>query len=390
MTAGRLIAPALLLALLGVGAASAHDRTTSYSQWELHGRRARVTVRLLALDVSRFPWAATDEREPRLASYLTDHLRLTADGAACAVTEAPRALAAAPGWDVWEWQVGCPETGALAIRSDLLLDLAPAHLHFARLVGGATPGERVLTDGDRRWALATDVPRTPTAGYVRLGVEHIVSGWDHLAFLVALLLIGGSLGGVARVVTGFTAAHSITLAVATLGWVQPARAPVEAMIGLSIALVAAENVWLVGRRGRALPAAVVGGLVSLAVAAAVGYGRVPALTLAGLALFSACYFGLLGRLPRPDRLRWGVAFLFGLVHGFGFAAVLIDAHLDAGGMALALLGFNVGVELGQLGVVVCVWPLLRLAAGRRPALIEIGSAAVAGLGVFWFVSRAFG
>jgi len=195
---------------------------------------------------------------------------------------------------------------------------------------------------------------------------------------------------VARVVTGFTAAHSITLAVATLGWVQPARAPVEAMIGLSIALVATENVWLVGRRGRVLPLAVVGGLAVLTVGAAAGHGRVPALTLAGLALFSACYFGLLGRLSRPDRLRWGVAFLFGLVHGFGFAAVLVDAHLDPGGMALALLGFNAGVEIGQLGVVLCAWPLLRLATTRRPLLVELGSAAVAGFGVFWFVSRAFG
>jgi hypothetical protein len=292
---------------------------------------------------------------------------------------------------VWEWGLACQESGALSIRSDLLVDLAPAHLHFARLAGAGLAGpERVLTEAERTWRLEGGPVSTSAASYLRLGVEHILSGWDHLAFLLALLLIGGSLGEVARVVTGFTAAHSITLAVATLGWVRPERAPVEALIGLSIALVAAENVWLVDRRSRELPALVTAGLAVLALVAFAGHGRVPALTLAGLALFSACYFGLLACLVRPARLRWGIAFLFGLVHGFGFASVLTDANLDAGRMAWALLGFNSGVEMGQLAVVVLLWPLLHLAARWRPMLVELGSAVVAGLGAFWFVSRAFG
>src|SRR5207249_4138468 len=83
----------------------------------------------------------------------------------------------------------------------------------------------------------------------------------------------GSLGEVARIVTGFTAAHSLTLALAVLGWVRPERAPIEALIGLSIALVATENVWLAGARGRALPAVVAGALAVLALVAAAGRGR---------------------------------------------------------------------------------------------------------------------
>jgi hypothetical protein len=126
-----------------------------------------------------------------------------------------------------------------------------------------------------------------------------------------------------------------------------------------------------------------------------GYGRVPGLTLAGLAIFAACYFELLGAASRPALLRWAIAFVFGLVHGFAFAAVLSEAHLPADRLARALLGFNVGVELGQLVIVTLAWPLLHLATrsdrGRlRAAVIEVGSAAVCGLGLFWFVTRAYG
>jgi hypothetical protein len=226
-------------------------------------------------------------------------------------------------------------------------------------------------------------------------VEHIFGGYDHLAFLVALLLVGGSLGEVARIVTGFTVAHSITLGLAVLGYVRPEPAPVEALIGLSIVLVAAENVWLVGARSRTLPATIAAALALLALAAAAGHGRVPAATLAGLAVFSACYFGLLGRAPRAASLRWAIAFVFGLVHGFGFAAVLAEAGFDAGRAARALFGFNLGVEVGQLAVVAVVWPVLQLVTraqrgGLRAAVVEMGSAAVLGLGLFWFVTRAYG
>src|SRR5262249_43538273 len=152
---------------------------------------------------------------------------------------------------------------------------------------------------------------------------------------------------------------------AVVGWVRPSPAPIEALVGLSIALVAAENIWLVGAQGVVVPAAISGTLALLAIGAAAGYGKVPALVLAGLAVFSACYFGLLARATRKASLRWAVAFLFGLVHGFAFASVLVEAQLDTAHLAKALFGFNLGVEIGQLGVVVLVWPLLMLATRGR-------------------------
>ena len=385
---------AAALALVATSAL-AHDRTLSYSTWDVRGREVTVVVRLAHLDVTRFEWAASagDALDRTLGQQLVRLVRLHAGEATCAVVDGPRALAAQPGELVQEWRLRCPGDGPLRLESDLLFDVAPTHLHFARVrLDGVDSGERVLSTYERAWPL--DGARgTGLGGYLLLGVEHILSGWDHVAFLLALLLIGGSLGDVARVVTGFTAGHSLTLALAVLGLVHPDRAPLEALIALSIALVAAENSWLVGTRGRLLPAAIAGTLALLAGAAAAGHGTVPALTLAGLSLFVACYFGLLGRLSRPAALRAGVAFVFGLVHGFGFAAVLLEARVDARRNVHALFGFNVGVELGQLVIVALLWPLL-LWLGRRSALrlavVEVGSAAVAALGLFWFVSRAYG
>src|SRR5437773_10447507 len=217
-------------------------------------------------------------------------------------------------------------------------------------------------------------------------------GYDHLVFLFALLLVCGSLGEAARVVTGFTVGHSATLALAALGWVTPARGAVEAVVGLSIALVALENVWLAGGDHR-LPVVAVAGLLAAAALAGVA-GRVPPQTLVGLALFAACYFALLARSARPAGLRWPVAALFGLVHGLGFAGMLAEMTLPRARLVPALLGFNVGVELGQLAAVAAAWPVLDLLARRgepwRAAVVGYGSAGVLAMGVLWFAGRAFG
>ncbi len=236
---------------------------------------------------------------------------------------------------------------------------------------------------------------TSLAGYVALGLEHILTGWDHLAFVLALLLLATRISEVAGLVTSFTLAHSVTLGLAVLGIVHPDGRAVEALIGYSIALVALENAWLLAGRGRGLPIIATAGLLVLALLSLLGIGAVPALALLGVALFTACHFGLLARAERPVRLRAAVAFGFGLVHGFGFAGVLAEMELPAGRVAPALFGFNVGVELGQLVVVTLAWPLLRALARWRGGraygpVVDLASAAVFGLGLFWFVSRSFG
>lgn len=397
----RALVVALASLVVMPAAAIAHERSISYSSWQIDGRRARVVVRLPHLKLSVLPWQP-EQLERLLPRYLGQRLRLSAGEAPCSAETEPRALQSVPGNAVYEWDLTCPPTGALQIRSDVLTDVVPSHLHFARLEENGEPArERLLTSAEPSWtwgsgsSTAEGAPGPSLPTYLLLGIEHILSGYDHLVFVFALLLIGGSIGEVAKVVTGFTVAHSITLGLATLGYVRPEPAAIEALIGMSIALVAVENVWTSGRRGSVLPVVVTVALGLLALAAARGTGAVSSLTLGGLALFSFCYFRLLDRMRGGLSLRWAIAFLFGLVHGFGFAGVLMEAELPAQRLAAALFGFNLGVELGQLAAVSLLWPLLwlagRYAGGRfRPLVVEAGSAAVLAVGLFWFITRAYG
>jgi len=398
-----LLSSLLAAIVFTVGSAEAHDRGTSYSAWELRGRDARVVLRLTELDVSRFPWAAN--RAPDLpaiiAGYVADHLVLVAGDSPCAIVDGPHALATQPGTLVYEWKLSCADTGPLRIHSTLLREVSPSHLHFARVeIDDTAAVERVLSERGDVWELSlgseesSHAAGTDLLGYILLGIDHILSGYDHLAFVLALLLFGNSIGELAKVVTGFTVGHSITLAAMVLEYLHPDSAPIEALIGLSIALVAAENCWRASTQTRWVPALIVLTLLVLAAFAVQGYGQVPAITLAGLGLFTACYFGLLATVANPSSLRWSIAFLFGLIHGFGFAAVLTEVGLPRDRILPALFGFNAGVELGQLAVVAVVWPLLRLLAVRRrdayELIAETGSAGVLALGLFWFLTRAYG
>jgi hydrogenase/urease accessory protein HupE len=202
------------------------------------------------------------------------------------------------------------------------------------------------------------VQATPSAGevaatYLRLGVEHILFGFDHLLFVLALVILVRDWRRVAVTVTAFTIAHSITLAAATLGFVHVPGPPVEATIALSIVLVAVEI--LNARAGK------------------------PSLTA---------------------RLPWLVAFSFGLLHGFGFAGALAEVGLPQHAIPVALLFFNVGVEIGQLvfvaAVLSLIW-LLRQAASRllEAALVKrtfdrLDVALAYGIGVvaaYWLIER---
>jgi hydrogenase/urease accessory protein HupE len=182
--------------------------------------------------------------------------------------------------------------------------------------------------------------------YARYGVEHILLGYDHLLFVLALMLIVRSTRVLVWTITAFTAAHSITLALATLGVVRAPGPPVEATIALSILLLAAEILHV--RRGR------------------------PSLTA---------------------RWPWVVAFVFGLLHGFGFAGALTAIGLPRNDVPLALFAFNIGVEAGQLlfiGAVLGAAALARrlpLPRAHARHAVPVASYAIGTLAAFWFAER---
>lgn len=389
--------------LLICGAALAHDRTHSYSTWKFEGSKVEVLVRLAELDTTHFAWGLYPpaERDRELSQYLRERMLVSIDGQPCAAESLPRNLRPGAGRLAFSWTFECPPGRTVRIRSDMMFEVAPTHLHFVRVEGlTPTPLEKVFTAAQREWTIEEDngppAREAPTGflGYLTLGLEHIATGYDHLAFVVALVLLGGSLASLAKVVTAFTVAHSVTLACSVLGWLKPDAQAVEALIGFSIAMVAVENLWLRSQRCWRGPWFFVGGAAVVTVLAATGRGNVPFPVSAGTALFAASFFAWAQSGPPADSWRWVVAFLFGLVHGFGFATVLLEVGLPPMALAMALGGFNLGVELGQLAVVGITWPLLRWLMGARPALgawvVDVASAIVLGLGTYWFFVRAYG
>jgi hypothetical protein len=182
------------------------------------------------------------------------------------------------------------------------------------------------------------------AQYALLGFEHILAGIDHLIFVLALIFIVRDLWTLIKTITAFTVAHSITLALATLNVVQVPSAPVETVIALSIVFLARELVEKVNGRE-----------------------------------------GLTSRMP------WLVAFLFGLLHGLGFASALREVGLPQSDIALALFSFNVGVEIGQLAFVGVVLTMLalgrRLVEAPKPWVRLVPAYAIGTIAVYWTFNR---
>jgi hypothetical protein len=382
----------VFLAFIGVflwaAVAGAHARSASYSIWWLDGRGATVRLSLSLLDASALE--ARGVHRDTLGNYVKDALTLSRAGVRCE-GDAPRLSDGRAGWLDFEWHLDCAGAPGDRIESRLLSAVNPSHLHFVR-VFEPTSRQAVLDVGSPALDLPRASSRTKTFfGFVRLGAEHIASGWDHLVFVLMLVVGSRGLRRTAWVVSGFTLGHSLTLSLATLGAVVTHAASIEALIGLSIALLAVENVWVEqGRRSLTLPLATLGALGVLTVLVRWA-GAGGSLALGGVALFAAAYFALLRGAERPETLRAAVAALFGLVHGFGFSRVLSEMHLPTSELWRGLLGFNLGVELGQLAFVALAWwPLwlLRKSESRRDLLCWASAAALS-LGTYWLVSRSF-
>jgi hypothetical protein len=350
-------------------AAAAHKASDSYLYLERYdqGARGRWDIALrdlndaLELDQNRdgqLTWGELLAAEPRVDAYARARLHATTPGGACATRVGPMsAVEHSDGaYAALTLSLQCPgPASTLSLRYDSLFDVDAQHRGVVRTSDEAAP--TVFTKSHRQ----AQLDLTGTSGFsalyatLRLGVEHILSGYDHLLFLLALLLpaalrrrsggwvavpaFGDALGDVLRVVTAFTLAHSLTLGLAAAGLVMLPSRFVESAIAFSVVLAAANNVF-----------------------------------------------------PRVGSERWLVAFGLGLLHGFGFAATLSDVGLSTASFMRTLFGFNLGVELGQLAVVLLLLPLLyglRRSPAYRTLGLRFGSAAVALVACVWLVERAF-
>lgn len=273
----------------------------------------------------------------------------------------------------WQPLVVLPERQSLQLRFTLaqplpsavlinmhLFPYDPKHQSFVDIYEGDQLRHQAILDATKtsmryysgtaqgRWAVVKT--------FVQSGVHHILIGPDHILFLIGLLLLGGTLWRLAGIATAFTIGHSITLSLAALGLVQLSPALVEPVIALSIVAVGADNLLVLRQRA----------------------------TLEALQA---------GQGSRARDLRTVLAGVFGLIHGFGFAAVLIEFGLPGDALGWSLASFNIGVEVGQLMIVLPTAAALWWLGRRRPLLAArvtwFASLAVILAGAYWFVERVW-
>ena len=404
-----------LAALLVAAHAHAHKASDAYVTLRVDGATvdARVDIALRDLDRDldldtdaddQLSWKEVRTRWADIAALARTGIRLSADGARCTpeAADAPALTQHSDGTYAAlriQWQCAAP-VQLLSVDYQLFAKTDPTHRGIARVaradasamqlavlspgngwhrfrlpalpvaatagasaaVMPATPVPAAQPEADT--GAAEDAPPSSFLGFVREGVHHILIGYDHILFLLSLLLpavwirsavadprtgvtrtrwlparsLRPALANVLKVVTAFTVAHSITLALSVLDIVDPPSRWVESIIAASVVLAALNNIW-----------------------------------------------------PVISEARWKLTFVFGLVHGFGFASALKDAGLAKGALAGPLVGFNVGVEIGQLCIVAVVLPLAWTLRGTRTyrGAFAGGSLAIAGVAGLWLVQRAF-
>jgi len=362
---------AFAVLLLAAVAAAAHKPSDAYltverdgaalrGQWDIALRDLDNAIGLDTDGDGDITWRELRIRHDDVAAYALQRLRIASAGESCPLTATEHLVDSHTdgAYAVLKFTGTCPQPGpTLAIGYRLFGDIDPQHRGLLNYVEGGDSRSVVFSvdTPERVVGGDSDGPIAQFVAYVHEGVWHIWLGFDHILFLLSLLLPAvlvrrdgrwqpkGSFRGafieVAKVVTAFTLAHSITLSLAALGVVSLPSRWVESAIALSVVLAALNNL-----------------------------------------------------LPVVSQGRWIAAFAFGLLHGFGFAGALRDLGLPTGSLALSLAGFNVGVELGQLAIVAVFLPIafwLRGTWSYRRLVLAGGSTAIAAIAVVWFAERAF-
>jgi hypothetical protein len=354
--------------------ASAHKASDSYltltradsnaaaiaGRWDIALRDLDNAITLDTNGDGDISWGEVRAKHASIADYALSRLTIESSGAACTITAGEQLVEqhSDGAYTVLLFSGHCPRPGAaLAVDYRLLFDIDPQHRGLLQYVeNGAVQSVIFGVDSHRQTIGGAETGRfEQLRQYVRDGVWHIWLGFDHILFLLSLLLpavlvrrgsmwlpatsLGAVAIDVAKVVTAFTIAHSITLTLAALGLVSPNARWIESGIALSVVLAALNNVFPLVRHG-----------------------------------------------------RWVAAFGFGLIHGCGFASALKDLGLPTGSLAISLFGFNVGVELGQLAIVAVFLPVAFALRGTwtyRRGVLAGGSMAIAAIASIWLIERAF-
>jgi hypothetical protein len=332
---------------------------------------------------------------------VADHVGAFSGDQACKTAEGPRPVAAAPGYRRYELAFECPDADNIKVHSSAWFELVESHTDFAQIQTdqGAFIEQLITKDQQTLDVSASAASPLQNAGFLefmQMGIMHIFTGVDHMSFMLGLVLISRRVRDLLFVVTGFTLGHSLTLGLAVTGILRPEAQYIDALVALTIALIGAENLGDSTHKPLFVALGMGGILLVMAFAQYLGAPvTMPMLLLIGGGLFSTNYLMLTGHLRDAARVRLVMTLVFGLIHGFGFASNLLEMKLPSGRLTELLLGFNLGVEVGQVTVVMSAillaYLLVKLRLGvPRPILTDVAASFLVGEGLYWFLGRTVG
>tara|TARA_B100001996_G_scaffold265434_1_gene207171 strand:- start:661 stop:1866 length:1206 start_codon:yes stop_codon:yes gene_type:complete len=379
----------------------AHTKSVSYSTWNIQEDEVIVNFTVSSREITKL--REYQINYPNLNESLESHLiqQIYSDQ-----------IISEPLINVLNTEIG---TTGLSLRfytnqvekyifdMNIFFDQIPGHIHYARInhhMGQVRT--LVLNQTNHEIVFFSELNETEEQEwfdsfkqYIGLGFTHILEGIDHLLFLLALLILCKSFKSLVFAATGFTIGHSLTLGLAASNIVIPQVDIIESLIGWTIILASIESINLPRHELRKIQSGVLLIIITLSVLSAFNINELKIGFILGLGLLTLAILKLGEDPEQSEKLRPMLAIIFGTIHGFGFANILSEISLDRTNFLVSLLGFNIGVEIGQILVLVIMWALMsflvtKILISNIKKITELVSSILCSIGLYWFLTRLLG
>ena len=401
-----IIANTVIILFFLLSPLNAHYFSESFSKWNVVDNKVEANFSLLTLESTRIFQVENYQKimfEENLSEtdvfkiYLSQHLKVTSEGKNCSLVDEIKELNSQEGSLNLSLNFECPSNKEIKIINNALFNLVQSHIHIARIyIDNNLYTEKALFFNDQSIDLNEEKENNSFSNsfykFFSLGLDHILSGYDHLLFILGLLLLVTNLKRLLLVITGFTIGHSLTLSLSVINIIQVKSSLVEALIGYTIMFVGLEYLYKENNDHRVSMIFITTLSLLLLIFGNLINPNYPYFLILGILLFSLGYFYLLKNLNSENNLLSIITIIFGLIHGFGFGGFLLGSKISSENIFSGLLGFNLGVEVGQIIFVLLILLIYKLLMTLKiTKIIEImknlSFFAVVFFGFFFFIQR---
>ena len=401
-----IIANTVIILFFLLSPLNAHYFSESFSKWNVVDNKVEANFSLLTLESTRIFQVENYQKimfEENLSEtdvfkiYLSQHLKVTSEGKNCSLVDEIKELNSQEGSLNLSLNFECPSNKEIKIINNALFNLVQSHIHIARIyIDNNLYTEKALFFNDQSIDLNEEKENNSFSNsfnkFFSLGLDHILSGYDHLLFILGLLLLVTNLKRLLLVITGFTIGHSLTLSLSVINIIQVKSSLVEALIGYTIMFVGLEYLYKENNDHRVSMIFITKLSLLLLIFGNLINPNFPYFLILGILLFSLGYFYLLKNLNSENNLLSIITIIFGLIHGFGFGGFLLGSKISSENIFSGLLGFNLGVEVGQIIFVLLILLIYKLLMTLKITKImdimkNLSFFAVVFFGFFFFIQR---